>query len=80
MSSDDWNSVTRIGKSHGEGGQMRETTIRGQGALNAALRSGGVVNTERKQVVSAAFSKIGGKSAPNDSLFRLTNHNVNAIK
>nr|POF01086.1 multiprotein-bridging factor 1 [Quercus suber] len=47
--SDDWESVTKIGsKARGPGSTLRETTIKGKSALNAAQRSGAVVGTEKK--------------------------------
>lgn len=45
--SDDWNSVTKIGKSvHGTG--TRETVARTQSEINAARRSGAIVSTDKK--------------------------------
>lgn len=47
--SEDWESVTRIGKSRSGGGNgaQRATVIKGKTALNAAMRTGGV-STEKK--------------------------------
>ncbi|CAJ2503238.1 Uu.00g106320.m01.CDS01 [Anthostomella pinea] len=56
--SDDWNSVTKIGKNvRSGGGADRETVVRGNSALNAAKRSGGAINTEKKFAVGNAVGK-----------------------
>lgn len=51
MADQDWDNVTRIGKSvrgPGSGGVDRERVIKGKSALNAAGRSGAIIGTEKK--------------------------------
>jgi Multiprotein bridging factor 1 len=48
---DDWDQVTKIGykvRGGGSGGEAKQTVVRGKGSLNAALRSGTIVGTEKK--------------------------------
>jgi putative transcription factor len=58
----DWDQVTKIGsKARGGAAGPRETVIKGNSALNAAQRSGGIVATEKKFAtanVSSATSAI----------------------
>jgi putative transcription factor len=46
--SEEWDSVTKIGKSVRPGGAARPTVARTQAEINAARRAGAVVGTEKK--------------------------------
>ena len=50
--SDDWDSVTRIGKGV-RGGNQRPTVARTQAEVNAARRAGAVVATDKKVFFSS---------------------------
>ena len=47
----EWDTVTKIGSKVSRGPATRETTVKGQSALNAAQRSGAVVSTDKKYSV-----------------------------
>ncbi|KAH8881606.1 MBF1-domain-containing protein [Thozetella sp. PMI_491] len=52
--------VVKIGKNVNRGGGgPRESVVKGKGALNAALRSGNVVSTEKKFATGNASTKAG---------------------
>lgn len=46
--SEDWESVTKIGSKVRGGGGPRENVVKGKSALNAAMRSGAIVGSEKK--------------------------------
>jgi hypothetical protein len=52
----DWDSVTKIGKSVRGGVGERETVVKGKSALNAAMRSGAVIGSEKKYAIGNAVS------------------------
>ncbi|KAL1875370.1 multiprotein-bridging factor 1 [Diaporthe australafricana] len=56
----DWDQVTKIGKSVRGGAGERETVVKGKSALNAAMRSGAVVGSEKKYAIGNA-GKAGGE-------------------
>jgi len=64
MSEGDWDSVTRIGRKANAGGGAavdRERVVKGSAALNAALRSGTVIGTEKKWGTSNTGSQGEGQ-------------------
>lgn len=56
----DWDQVTKIGKSVRGGAGERETVVKGKSALNAAMRSGAVIGSEKKYAIGNA-GKTGGE-------------------
>ncbi|KUI61773.1 Multiprotein-bridging factor 1 [Cytospora mali] len=58
--SEDWESVTKIGSKVRGGGGPRETVVKGKSALNAAMRSGAIVGSEKKYSTANA-AKGGGE-------------------
>lgn len=56
----DWDQVTKIGKSVRGGVGERETVVKGKSALNAAMRSGAVIGSEKKYAIGNA-AKGGGE-------------------
>jgi putative transcription factor len=55
--SDEWDSVTKIGsRARAPGSGPRETVVKGKSALNAAMRTGGIVATEKKFGTTNAVS------------------------
>lgn len=52
----DWDQVTKIGKSVRGGVGERETVVKGKSALNAAMRSGAVIGSEKKYAIGNAVS------------------------
>lgn len=48
MDDNPWDSVTRLGKSRSGGGVEREKVAKGKAAINAAMRNGKVLYTEKK--------------------------------
>lgn len=58
--SDDWNSVTKIGKNV-SGGGARATVARSQSEINAARRSGALISTDKKYVTGNKTSDPNGQ-------------------
>ncbi|ROV96783.1 hypothetical protein VMCG_07865 [Cytospora schulzeri] len=58
--SEDWESVTKIGSKVRGGGGPRENVVKGKSALNAAMRSGAIVGSEKKYSTANA-AKGGGE-------------------
>lgn len=61
MADNDWDNVTRIGKSVRAGGGSavdRERVVKGKSAINAASRSGAIIGTEKKYSSSNTVSHI----------------------
>lgn len=54
--SEDWESVTKIGSKVRGGGGPRETVVKGKSALNAAMRSGAIIGSEKKYSTANAVS------------------------
>ena len=46
--SDEWNSVTKIGRNVRAGAAPKEKVIRNEKEINAAKRSGAAISTEKK--------------------------------
>jgi len=64
MADNDWDNVTRIGKSArvGGGGAVdRERVVKGKSAINAAARSGAIVGAEKKFASSNTKSAVEGQ-------------------
>ncbi|KAK5045246.1 multiprotein-bridging factor 1 [Exophiala bonariae] len=64
MADQDWDNVTRIGKSArgpGSGGVDRERVIKGKSAINAAGRSGAIIGTEKKYAGANTKAAVEGQ-------------------
>jgi len=59
MADNNWDSVTRIGSKNRGGATVKETTVRGRSALNAAQRQGLIVGTEKKFTTGNAAGRAG---------------------
>jgi len=59
MAEPNWDAVTRIGSKNRGGAAVRETTVKGRSALNAAQRQGLIIGTEKKFATGNSAGRAG---------------------